>query len=88
MLQPKRAADILGDLHSLGVRVSIDDFGTGYSSLAYLKDFPVDEIKVDRSFVAGMGTHRKDRVIVQAIVDLGHNLGLEVVAGASRTAPA
>jgi len=80
MLQPKRAADILGELHSLGVRVSIDDFGTGYSSLAYLKDFPVDEIKVDRSFVAGMGTHRKDGVIVQAIVDLGHNLGLEVVA--------
>ena len=64
----------------MGVRISIDDFGTGYSSLAYLKELPLNEVKVDRSFVMDMMTNRRDSCIVQAVIDLGHNLGLEVVA--------
>jgi len=75
-----QAADTLGRLARMGVRVSIDDFGTGYSSLADLRQLPIDEIKVDRSFVADMATDVNDAVIVRSIVDLGHNLGINVVA--------
>jgi predicted signal transduction protein with EAL and GGDEF domain len=64
----------------MGVRLSIDDFGTGYSSLAYLQELPVDAIKIDKSFVMAMGTDSGNATIVQSTVDLGHNLGLEVVA--------
>jgi diguanylate cyclase (GGDEF)-like protein len=67
-------------LRSLGVRVAVDDFGTGYASLGYLKRFPVDGIKIDRSFVQGLGPGTSDRAIAAAIVALGHSLGLEVVA--------
>jgi diguanylate cyclase (GGDEF)-like protein/PAS domain S-box-containing protein len=70
----------LAELRDLGIRVGIDDFGTGYSSLAYLKRLPVDFIKVDRSFVAGLVEDRSDREIVTAVVRLGQALGLTVIA--------
>ncbi len=75
-----RCMDVLQRLHDLGVHLSIDDFGTGYSSMAYLRRLPVDELKVDRSFVLGMTTTPQDLVLVRTAVDLGHNLGLTVVA--------
>jgi EAL domain-containing protein (putative c-di-GMP-specific phosphodiesterase class I) len=62
------------------VRLSIDDFGTGYSSLAYLKRLPISRVKIDRSFVMGMETDEDDATIVRSTIDLGRNLGLEVVA--------
>jgi EAL domain-containing protein (putative c-di-GMP-specific phosphodiesterase class I) len=67
-------------LRNLGVRLSVDDFGTGYSSMAYLKILPVDELKVDRSFVSQMNTSADDTMLVQSAIDLGHNLGMSVVA--------
>jgi EAL domain-containing protein (putative c-di-GMP-specific phosphodiesterase class I) len=75
-----QAAETLDRLAAMGVRVSIDDFGTGYSSLADLRHLPIDEIKIDRSFVSDMATDVNDAVIVRSIVDLGHNLGINVVA--------
>jgi diguanylate cyclase (GGDEF)-like protein len=75
-----RCMETLQRLHDLGVRLSIDDFGTGYSSMAYLRRLPVDELKIDRSFVLGMVTTQQDAVLVRTAIDLGHNLGLTVVA--------
>src|SRR4051794_21805455 len=75
-----RCMEVLQRLHELGVKLSIDDFGTGYSSMAYLRRLPVDELKVDRSFVLGMTTNSADAVLVRTAIDLGHNLGLTVVA--------
>jgi EAL domain-containing protein (putative c-di-GMP-specific phosphodiesterase class I) len=69
---------VLRRLHAMGVELSIDDFGTGYSSLAYLRRLPVGELKIDRSFVLAMST--EDDTIVRSTIDLGHNLGLRVVA--------
>jgi diguanylate cyclase len=80
MADPILAARVLGDLERLGVRLSIDDFGTGYSSLAYLKNLPVNEIKIDRGFVDSMVSEPSDAMIVRSTIDLGHNLGLDVVA--------
>jgi diguanylate cyclase (GGDEF)-like protein/PAS domain S-box-containing protein len=74
------AATVLSQLHEMGGRLSIDDFGTGYSSLAYLQRLPVDEIKIDRAFVANLATADDDAIIVRSTVDLAHNLGLTVVA--------
>jgi len=80
MADPLRAQEILKSLGDMNIRLSIDDFGTGYSSLAYLKQLPVSEIKIDKSFVKGMSVNDNDAVIVKSIVDLAHNIGLQVIA--------
>jgi diguanylate cyclase (GGDEF)-like protein len=88
MADHRRATTILSRLSKMGVRLSIDDFGTGYSSLAYLQELPVDAIKIDKSFVMAMHTDPGNATIVQSTVDLGHNLGLEVVAEGVETVEA
>jgi diguanylate cyclase (GGDEF)-like protein len=80
MDDPIRAQQTLERLHAMGVDLSIDDFGTGYSSLAYLKRLPVDELKIDKSFVLNMENDIGDTKIVRSTIDLGHNMGLRVVA--------
>ena len=80
MANPALALATLTGLHELGVKLSIDDYGTGYSSMAYLRRLPVDELKVDRSFVLNMTGNDNDAVLVRSAIDLGHNLGLSVVA--------
>ena len=75
-----QTVEVLGQLHQLGVRLSIDDFGTGFSGLGQLRRFPVDEIKIDQSFIAGLGVDPSDTAIVRAICDLGTGLGLDIVA--------
>ena len=80
MDDPQRAEAMLNRLSEQGFKLSIDDFGTGYSSLAYLKRLPVDELKIDKSFVMSMQTDQDDAMIVRSTIDLAHNLGLTVVA--------
>lgn len=80
MRDPEAAADTLRALKVLGVSVSLDDFGTGYASLGYLKRFPIDVVKIDRSFVREMATDRSDADIVGGVIGLVHRLGLKVVA--------
>jgi predicted signal transduction protein with EAL and GGDEF domain len=80
MDDPVRAQQTLERLHAMGCDLSIDDFGTGYSSLAYLKRLPVDELKIDKSFVLNMASDVGDAKIVRSTIDLGHNMGLRVVA--------
>ncbi len=80
MHDSKVAARALRELRGLGLHLAVDDFGTGYSSLTYLKRFPVEAIKIDRSFVVGLGLETADTSIVEAVVRLGHSLGLAVVA--------
>jgi diguanylate cyclase (GGDEF)-like protein len=80
MSDEPRALSILRKLHELGVEFSIDDFGTGYSSFANLRRLPVSEIKIDKSFVIGMSGSNEDRIIVDSIIELGHKLGMHVVA--------
>ena len=80
MKDPQRAQITLEKLSAMGVQLSIDDFGTGYSSLAYLKRLPVNELKIDQSFVVQMAREDDDRTIVKSTIDLGHNMGMRVVA--------
>jgi diguanylate cyclase (GGDEF)-like protein len=80
MADVDRARSVLDRLVAVGFRLSVDDFGTGYSSLAYLKNFPMHEVKIDRSLVAGIATSPQDATIVRATVEMAHSLGLEVVA--------
>jgi diguanylate cyclase (GGDEF)-like protein len=83
---PRRAQIQLQRLRDRGVRVSLDDFGQGYTSLAQLGSLPLAELKIDRSFVAGMLTNANDRTIVSTVIDLGHKFGLEVVAEGAESA--
>jgi EAL domain-containing protein (putative c-di-GMP-specific phosphodiesterase class I) len=80
MTDPTIAQRHLRSLREAGVRIAIDDFGTGYSSLSYLGRFPVDQLKIDRSFVANMRKSGKDRAVVRAVIDLARALDLQVVA--------
>ena len=80
LMEPLLAAERLGELRCLGVRLSVDDFGTGYSSLTYLRGLPVDEVKVDKSFVGAVASDPADRAVVRAVVDIAHTLGMRVVA--------
>lgn len=80
MYDPIQAMETLTKLHDMGIKLSIDDFGTGYSSMAYLKQLPIHEIKVDKSFVQAMLEHDEDKVIVRSTIDLAHNLGHQVIA--------
>ena len=80
MENPANSIEVLENLNNMGVNLSIDDFGTDFSSLAYLKQLPVNELKIDKSFVLDMDTNENDKIIVQSTINLGHNLGLKVVA--------
>ncbi|HEY4485688.1 MAG TPA: EAL domain-containing protein, partial [Nitrospiria bacterium] len=80
MADASRALEAINRLRDAGFRFSIDDFGTGYSSLAYIKNLPVEEIKIDKSFIINMVKNPNDAVIVRSTIDLVHNLNLKVVA--------
>lgn len=80
MMDPKRTIDILKRLKEIGVRISVDDFGTGYSSLSYLKKFPLDMLKIDRSFIDEISTDGADAVITTSLIQLAHLLGISVIA--------
>jgi len=86
MRDPKRALDVIARISELGVGFSLDDFGTGYSSLAYLTRLPLDALKVDRSFVDGLGSDRRDTAITEAIIAMSHALSLDVIAEGVETA--
>jgi diguanylate cyclase (GGDEF)-like protein/PAS domain S-box-containing protein len=85
MADPQRSSLVLSELKALGVHISIDDFGTGYSSLSRLQGFPVDTLKIDRSFISKIDTDLETRKIVRIIITLAHNLGLKVVAEGAET---
>jgi EAL domain-containing protein (putative c-di-GMP-specific phosphodiesterase class I) len=80
MLDPDHAEELLGKLSADGIRISIDDFGTGYSSLSYIKRLPINEVKIDKSFVMDMVNDKDDSIIVNTTLHMSHNLGLKVVA--------
>jgi len=80
MTEPARAQRLLQQLSALGIRISIDDFGAGYTSLGQLKNLPVNELKIDRSFVMTMIEDPGNALIVRSVIELGHNLGFTLVA--------
>ncbi|GAA4991370.1 sensor domain-containing protein [Kineococcus glutinatus] len=80
MAEPEAAMAVAAELREAGVRLALDDFGTGYSSLAHLRDLPVDVLKIDRSFLRDVDTNHRNASIVRSVIDLGHNLGMGVVA--------
>jgi len=80
MKEPEKAIDKLNKLRDLGIKIAIDDFGTGYSSLSYLKRFPIDTLKIDRTFVSDVSTNEDDAAIAKAIVMMGHALDMSVIA--------
>jgi EAL domain-containing protein (putative c-di-GMP-specific phosphodiesterase class I) len=80
MADPAHALAITSMLQSMGIRLSLDDFGTGFSSLTTLRQLPIDELKIDKSFVMGMSASEADATIVRTMVDLAHNLGKQVCA--------
>lgn len=86
MKDPDFTLAILKELKLMGVHISIDDFGTGYSSLSHLKHFPIDTLKIDRSFVHDLATDPKEESIVSAVIVLAHSLGMDVVAEGVETA--
>ena len=88
MTEPVRAQRLLEALAALGVRLSIDDFGAGYTSLGQLKHLPITELKIDKSFVMTMTEDTSNSLIVHSVVDLGHNLGLTIVAEGVESAAA
>ena len=85
MRHPEQAVRWLNSIKKTGVRLSIDDFGTGYSSLAYLNRFPIDTVKIDRSFVSCLPESHSDAQITSAVIALGHSLGLTVIAEGAET---
>jgi EAL domain-containing protein (putative c-di-GMP-specific phosphodiesterase class I) len=80
MQDPQSTIAVLRELKDLGVRLTLDDFGTGYSSLSYLKRFPIDALKIDKSFVRGLCTNASDANIVSAVINMGKSFGLKVIA--------
>ncbi len=80
MRKPEATAALLGELKSLGVRIAVDDFGTGYSSLAYLRQFPVDSLKIDRTFITGLALSREGHALTHTLIQLGKALGLQTLA--------
>ena len=80
MAYPDLALDILAKLHDMGVHLSVDDYGTGYSTMTYLKNLPVHELKIDQAFITNLTRDHSDAVIVKSAIDLGHDLGLSIVA--------
>ncbi len=87
VVQTRQFINVLKNLKEMGIKLAIDDFGTGYSSIGYLKHFPVDNLKIDRSFVSGLDTDSANQAILKAIVVLGHNLGLNIIAEGVETVP-
>ena len=79
-LNVEKAIETTGRLRALGLRLSVDDFGTGYSSLNYLREFRLDQLKIDRSFINDLGRRDGSEAIVRATVSMGHSLGLNVIA--------
>jgi len=80
MENPENTLTILNKLHDMGIRIAIDDFGTGYSSLSYLRRFPIDVLKIDRSFVMDISKDKDDEAIVETIIAMAHRLNIKVIA--------